>query len=98
MTLSTDYIHFAAGVAAVKILDGLTTYHTAFTSFADLVGNKGTYVPTFEVSHPERKTLADVYDAFQVEVGSDKRTHRYSTPKKRRKPTYQRRVVQVREG
>lgn len=60
-------------------LDALTTTHTAFSSFEDLLNAGGDYRPHFDLSFgdEERKAevgaLANAYDVAQAERGDSRR-------------------------
>lgn len=62
-------------------LDALTTKHTSFTSFHDLLNAGGDYYPHFEVGlgdeggKVELAELAKAYDAGQAERGDSRRAH-----------------------
>lgn len=62
-------------------IDALTTKHTSFTSFHDLLNAEGDYRPHFDLAFgdDERKAevaeLAKAYDAAQVERGDSRRAH-----------------------
>ena len=70
-----------AGYAA---LDKLVAYHTAMKSMAELVNSAGCYRPTLDVYNPERKIIADVYDAIQASRGDERRVFRYEQPPRKR--------------
>ena len=103
MSNSTAHI---AGDASTSELDALVRKHSAFSSIYDLLSQgKHGYRPTLDVADPERKQIADIYDAAQAAVGSSLRAYRYeseSTIKQNKKIARRlcpnRRVVQVREG
>jgi hypothetical protein len=101
----------AAALAALKVLDRLVGFHTGFSDLTDVLNAAGNYRPTLEVpAHKngrsvrlehhlvERQVIADAYDLTQISLGDERRAYRYSPPKKKRKPTYRRKLVQVGEG
>ncbi len=57
--------------------DELASRHTAFTDSLDLVNAAGGFWPSLDVSYPECKELADLYDAYQEHRGDHRRAHRY---------------------
>ncbi len=57
--------------------NSLTKANTGFSSFDEMLNAKGSYRPSMEVSQPEMKELADLYDAAQEARGDDRRAFRY---------------------
>lgn len=101
----------AAALAALSVLDRLTSHHTAFRNFTEILEAAGNYRPSLEV--PDKKTrgkllqdlgrgerglIAEVYDQAMSSLKDERRAYRYSPPKKKRTPTFQRKTIQVREG
>lgn len=54
---------------------------TAFKNFPDLLGAKGGYRPSLDVSDPNNELLADVYDLTMESLRDDRRAFRYGTEK-----------------
>lgn len=58
--------------------DELTKKLTAFDTFVDMLNAKGSYRPSIGSSKsPERKELADLYDAAQEARGDKRRASRW---------------------
>lgn len=57
-------------------LDEITVKHSGFRSFADLCDALGNYRPTIYVKNPERRRLADAYDAVMSYKGDERRAYR----------------------
>jgi hypothetical protein len=72
----------AVADAAVKLLDRLTSKHTAFNHFTGLIDAAGGYRPTFNAYagrgkyNEELRLLADAYDHAQTMRGDNRRANR----------------------
>ena len=61
-------------------LDDIVERNSGFKSFNGLLNALGDYRPTIDVSVPEKKYLADEYDAAQAERGDERRAFRRGGP------------------
>ena len=55
----------------------LVKKHTGFKDGADLLYAKGGYFPSLNISDPEVKELADLYDSLQEFNGDQRRAFRW---------------------
>lgn len=61
-----------------RLLDRLLRRETAFKNFRELLGARGNYRPSIEVSSFARYKLAELYDEAMTERGDDRRAYRFT--------------------
>lgn len=68
------------GVEARRKANDITSRHSGFENFDQLLNAQDSYRPTLEVSDHERLWLADYYDQQQELRGDPRRAYRYEHP------------------
>lgn len=94
---------YVAPVNREPELDALVAKHGAFKSMDELISKRNHYRPTLDVADPERRRIADAYDAVMIALGHTARVYRYESTTtlkmlKRLARRNARKVVQVKEG
>ena len=105
---NSNVLVFAAQVLGTEnseaSLNALVSKHSAFKDMDDLLAQrKHGYRPSLDVADPERRRIADAYDAIMAALGCPLRAYRYESQStiKRMKALvrkYNRKTVQVKEG